>query len=118
MPTLTYTSTSSCPHIHIYVQLESRTSHTYTLLALVALGLNKLVFAFVVLLIFIASVVFVDGYMGVHEKGAGLVQDEAAKTIQTNSFKTKREKNLATGQDLVLLVMDYTPARRKTPIHN
>lgn len=59
-----------------------------------------------------------SGDMGVDEKGAGLVQDEAVKTIQTNSFKTKREKNLATGQDLVLLIMDYTPARRKTPIHN
>ncbi|RXH96656.1 hypothetical protein DVH24_009160 [Malus domestica] len=85
--------------------------------AMVVLGLNKRVFAFVVL-IFIISIVVVDGVIGVDEKSADLIQDEAAKTIHPDSFKTKREKNLITGQDLEFLVMDYTPARRRTPIHN
>ncbi|ONI09409.1 hypothetical protein PRUPE_5G236600 [Prunus persica] len=53
------------------------------------------------------------GTGGVNDKVASLVEDEAAKT-KTTKTKTRQER----GEDLDLLVMDYTPARKKSPIHN
>ncbi|CAL9031739.1 unnamed protein product [Prunus brigantina] len=85
------------------------------------LRINTALVAFMLLLLLLFIVVYIaddgTGTGGVNDKVASLVEDEAAKT-KTTKTKTKQETNLMRGEDLDLLVMDYTPARKKSPIHN
>ncbi|KAL6281721.1 hypothetical protein ACE6H2_018602 [Prunus campanulata] len=87
------------------------------------LRINTALVAFMLLLLLLFIVVYVaddgTGTGGVNDKVASLVEDEAAKTKTTKTkTETKQENNLMRGEDLDLLVMDYTPARKKSPIHN
>ncbi|CAB4281427.1 unnamed protein product [Prunus armeniaca] len=86
------------------------------------LRINTALVAFMLLLLLLLFIVVCiaddgTGTGGVNDKVASLVEDEAAKT-KTTKTKTKQETNLMRGEDLDLLVMDYTPARKKSPIHN